>query len=264
MKSKYTFILSVILLTATFVLGSIHTTCGQTLENLEGFNPIDGDTIPIRAIPRTGYSVHETQLDTDLDGLAEPDQHPRLELAGQEDAGSGFMNDALGLYDTPAPGYESQMGNFFLRFGTGIRENAPVPNLIISFSSPASFVSSDIWDIDGNALGTEQWMVEALDYQYDVIDTIFSPEGINNGAGSLDGRPWTWSFDHGTLYDISTIRINFVGSKLEGVGTGFDNFAFTTAVVPEPISSLLFIVGGTLLAGRGYIKRKRRHNNRLL
>jgi hypothetical protein len=47
------------------------------------------------------------------------------------------------------------------------------------------------------------------------------------------------------------------GSDTYGGRSSYVNYNMTT-VVPEPLSSILFITGGALLAGRLYIKRKKR------
>ena len=39
---------------------------------------------------------------------------------------------------------------------------------------------------------------------------------------------------------------------------GFDSLSGTTALVPEPISSFLFLAGGATFVVRGYIKRKKK------
>ncbi len=191
-------------------------------------------------------------LDTNGDRYIDSGQTPFLEMAGAADTGNGFLNDQVGTYDMTAPGRERNLGNYFLRLGTGGLEQAPAPVLLIGYAAPVSAASAQIWDIDGHANGNEQWLVSALDINRNVIDTRLSPLGVNHGPNSLDGLPWRWIFNHGTTTDIYGISIEFVGTKTSGIGLAFDNFS--PATVPLPGALWLFISACICLVGLKFKK----------
>ena len=71
-----------------------------------------------------------------------------------------------------------------------------------------------------------------------------------------------------TQYNYSTIGYpNAYSTKIAGINdygqvVGWYNndsgtHGFMATVVPEPISSILFVTGGVVLAGRRYLRRKR-------
>ena len=157
------------------------------------------------------------------------------------DSGTGFQRNVGGGFDRERAGFEGQLGDYFLRLGTGGLESVPVPVLIITYDTAVSAASAEIWDIDGLSVSnSEQWTVTAHDMSGAVIDTQVSPLGVSAGAGSLDGLPWTWSFDHATA-DIYSIQIAFTGGRTSNIGLAFDNFSpATAAVVPVPPAFLLF------------------------
>jgi hypothetical protein len=195
------------------------------------------DNLQISTQYRAAFGV-EFGLDIDGDGLPDAGAFPRLEQTGGSDADSGFDNQLLGVYDTAFPGFESQLGDFFLRGDPPL--GGPF-GLIISYSSAVAAASGEIWDIDVFLReGTERWRIDALGNDFStVVDSVLSPLG--DGVG-LTGKPWVFSFDHGATADIHALRLVFVGSKTTGIGVGFNNFSSSTPI-PEPSALVMFSIG---------------------
>jgi hypothetical protein len=80
---------------------------------------------------------------------------------------------------------------------------------------------------------------------YDISYT--GPETINVSSFNFKSDPGRWQ---GSYH--SAAHIQSIGTSGESGWVG------NTAVAPEPISSTLFIVGGAVLAGRRFIRRKRK------
>jgi hypothetical protein len=184
---------------------------------------------------------------------------PFLEASGSDDGTTGFIRnfpEETADADVEREGYTGLgLGGFFLRFGIDTFFAVPVPKLIISYTTPVNAASAQIWDIDSNQFGTEQWRVEALDGTAQVISTIDSPVGLDAlTEESLDGLPWAWAFNVGND-QIHQIVISFIGTKQENIGLSFDNFSPSTAEIPAPPAAWLFL---TALAGVLHRARRRR------
>lgn len=128
--------------------------------------------------------------------------------------------------DTASPGFEPQLGNFFLRGTPG----ADFRLLVIDYTGgTVSAASGEIWDIDAVLPLVEQYRVAAYDALGNLLATIDSPVG-NQDSGclntQLDGRPWTFAFT-GLTPGIARITIDFIGTKTQGIGLAFNNFDAT-------------------------------------
>ncbi|MDJ1174138.1 PEP-CTERM sorting domain-containing protein [Roseofilum capinflatum] len=214
---------------------------------------IDFETLPNGELPTDNHplGLDEAYLidgigitfgfDTNGDGVT--DTPVVLEKVGN-DTVRGFGSQAG--WDTAIPGFEEQLGQFFVRQPSTIND---FNSLIINYSSPVTAASGEIWDIDGWLNNTEQYKIEAFDSNREVLATIVSPLGVNI-AGGLDGKPWSFGFSD--LSDIRQISISFTGTKKGYFGLAFNNFSPTIdqtapppTSVPEPLAVLGTLLGTT-------------------
>jgi len=221
-----------------------------------GGTPLDNGIISITdSFMADGVSV-SFGFDTTDDGNVDSYGVFEERGGGKEGGNSGFMSSYGNKYDRAATGYETLLGNFFLR-----QKNAYKPfgtfHIIYDATNPVTSASGEIWDIDGNVRNskTEQFFVEAFNGTQSLA-SMLSPLGTRSGAASLDGKPWGFGF-HG-LSDITRIEISFTGSKKSGIGLAFNNFSPVEDVsaqinsVPEPSTIIIFSLGAAGLLFRRF------------
>jgi hypothetical protein len=135
---------------------------------------------------------------------------------GNEDTGrTAKLNDQLGLFFLRSPEGQLQAGDVGLRIDYG--NNAGM-----------RYAAGEIWDIDGDPPNhSERWQIDAFNAANQIIASQTSPLGIvRDDPNSLDSLPWLFEFS--THQDIAYIKVEFIGTKAEGVGLAFNNF--TTAI----------------------------------
>jgi hypothetical protein len=155
------------------------------------------------------------------------------------------------LWDSERPGFSGTgLGNFFMTStGSPGRGNTPPgfnpANAFFSIEylrAPAKVIGGQIWDIDGTgSSASEGWVVRAFDSANLLLATATSPINASNGASSLDGLPWAFTFDGAYVPQIVRLDFFFTGTKTTGLGVAFDNFQ--SGIIPEPGTWALLIAG---------------------
>ncbi len=223
----------------------------------DGTTPLDDEVIPLG----TGYTTNDGVtvtfgFDTNNDNVADLAAafEDTLEEAPSVEPEIGYTTSNYGSFaptaDQAAPGFEDQLGSFFIRSRSAANWNS----FIIQYDAltAVTAASGEIWDIDRGALGYEQFYVSAYDDLGNLLATEVSPRGLyETNPDTLDAKPWAWTFSG--LSDIDKIvfsRSTESGAK-DYFPLGFNNFNPTSAaIVPEPSTALLVGLGMIGLATR--------------
>jgi hypothetical protein len=142
------------------------------------------------------------------------DVDPLFEHSGN-DSVNGFVSTVPGIHDSARPGFEGQLGSFFLRQPGGFQFDVPGP-FVIDYDTTTVIreLSGEIWDIDGTLdRGYEQWRVDVLSASGVVLASQFLPQGFDpSDPATLDSLPWMFALRN--LPDgVDKLRLVYVGIR---------------------------------------------------
>lgn len=154
----------------------------------------------------------------------------------------GFLRDEVGIYSTvDFPG--ASWTNL-----EGINDNGKIVGYYNSGSGDTAFQYD--YNVDN----------------YVTINNLTIANGINDSGiivGDSGGSSYVINGDEYSLITYpgasltDVVGINDSGNIVGWYNDDSGTHGFTATIVPEPISSILFVTGGAVLAGRRYLKRKR-------
>jgi hypothetical protein len=228
-------------LATLFTLATIIGHANAAQVDLITFEPVDGylpdgslavDNAAITTQYRAQYGV-SFGLDADNNLEIDSGSTLRLEDTSNTNGNWGYVSTlAEEEYNNAESGYESQLGDWFL---TNDRDGEVSDTILIQYDNPVTQASGEIWDIDGRTNGnSEQWQVSAYDQSGNLVENIESPIGVHNSVeGSLDSKPWLWSFDVGSGQQIMKITMQAIGN-VSNSPVAFNNFATASVGAPEP------------------------------
>jgi hypothetical protein len=224
------------------VLATVNGQAIAQVSDLITFEPVGGylpngtlaaDNMAINTQYRAQYGV---SFGVDSDSNLEIDSGSSLRLEDTANSGGvwGYVSaNSDEQYNNAASGFESQLGDWFLtNNGLNLYDD-----LLIQYDNPVNDASGEIWDLDGRGNGNyERWKISAYDESNNLVSSVETPLGLHQTVeGSLDSKPWVWSFDTAGTPQIMKIALAFTGTTGKSP-LGFNNFATSTASVgtPEP------------------------------
>lgn len=187
-----------------------------------------------------------------------------FEQVGLADGGDAFnYTDSNGnlVY---GGGNGGDLGDYYLAMGTTSNMdelyNTGYVKMQFDYDSAVTGVSGEIWDLDENSYGTEQFTVTAYDANGAVVSGLTSPEVSYDD--DLDGLPWSWSLAGD---DITQVVMEFVGTRTNYLGLAFDNFDYNSANASATATSHAAPVPGAFplgLLGLAFVAHRRKRKGK--